>query len=335
VVHCGWPKALLEGGGSFGTLCASREAAEVSQGVPGLGALPGRVPPPAALRTWSVPAPGSAGSRQTWLKHRRGLVPRGTNGEPPVPSRAPAHLCRCTLVASVYLCVFLQALSLPRSAENVSSSSCAAAPRWLGAPEGFRVCSCGLSGQKGWDCSRPGMFWFEWGVVFFFLHCPCKVICASCHAMPSDLSSFPPSIPRVETPPSLPGHLQATGAPLGCPEPCSANVLGNSSSSTFLKSCVLHAASMFVGRPLEWLGGIYQVQIHLTEKQNSSVILTSCGGRVKERERRGAGAREGRWERGGAASGLLRAACVPRGAPRGLGTGALGVCPAPLRCPGR
>lgn len=42
---------------------------------------------------------------------------------------------------------------------------------------------------------------------------------------------------------------------------------------------------MFAGRPLEWLGGIYQVQIHLTEKQNSSVILTSCGRRVKERER--------------------------------------------------
>lgn len=46
---------------------------------------------------------------------------------------------------------------------------------------------------------------------------------------------------------------------------------------------------MFTGRPLEWLGGIYQVQIHLTEKQNSRVILTSCGGRVKERAREGEG----------------------------------------------
>lgn len=68
---------------------------------------------------------------------------------------------------------------------------------------------------------------------------------------------------------------------------------------------------MFAGRPLEWLGGIYQVQIHLTEKQNSSVILTSCGRRVKERERQRRGKlgvqgehEGGRWERRGAGNGL-------------------------------
>lgn len=85
------------------------------------------------------------------------------------------------------------------------------------------------------------------------------------------------------------------------------NVLRNSSSSTFLKSCILHAASMFAGRPLEWLGGIYQVQIHLTEKQNSSVILTSCGRRVKERERQQRGKLSVRGEHKGGRWGTFRA----------------------------
>lgn len=115
--------------------------------------------------------------------------------------------------------------------------------------------------------------------------------------MPSDLSFH--SFLVWEIPPSLPGCLQT---PLGCPKPRLMNVLGNSSSSTFLKSCVLHTASMFAGRPLEWLGGIYQVQIHLTEKQNSSVILTSCGERAKERERQES---SGCGRRGGAAKGLI------------------------------
>lgn len=103
-------------------------------------------------------------------------------------------------------------------------------------------------------------------------------------------------------------------SPFGCPRPSIMNVLRNSSSSTFLKSCILHAASMFAGRPLEWLGGIYQVQIHLTEKQNSSVILTSCGRRVKERER---GNREensvcgGSTREGGGGHSGLGTGCVP------------------------
>lgn len=109
-------------------------------------------------------------------------------------------------------------------------------------------------------------------------------------------------VPHVDPQhPSL-GVCEPQEHPPGCPQPCVLNVLGN--SSTFLKSCALHPAWMFTGRPLEWLGGIYQVQIHLTEKQNSSVILTSCGGRVKERAREGegelgvGGERGGRWEKG-------------------------------------
>lgn len=103
--------------------------------------------------------------------------PPGTNWEPPTLCQPQAHVCRYTLVASICYDTFLQALSFPRSAKNMSFSFCTTAPRWLGSLEGFHVCLCGLSRQKGWDFSRPGMFLFCSAVFwwFFFLHGPCKV----------------------------------------------------------------------------------------------------------------------------------------------------------------
>lgn len=82
--------------------------------------------------------------------------PLGTN---PALSRAQAHVCRCTLVTSIYYYMFLQALSFPGSAKNVSFSFCTTAPRWLGSPEGFH----GL-----WSRKTKGLGFLQARDVFCF-----------------------------------------------------------------------------------------------------------------------------------------------------------------------
>lgn len=132
-----------------------------------MGTSPGQVAPPAA--PWSFPALCSANSRQRWVKHHRELVtPQAQTGSPPPLCQPQGHVCRYTLVASICYDMFLQTLSFPRSAKNMSFSFCTTAPHWLGSLEGFHVCLCGLSRQKGWDFSRPGMFLFCSAVFCFF-----------------------------------------------------------------------------------------------------------------------------------------------------------------------
>lgn len=70
---------------------------------------------------------------------------------------------------------------------------------------------------------------------------------------------------------------------------------------------------MLIGRPRQWQERIYHIQTHLTEKQNSNIILTSCG--RKRRQKTAWGAREGYQTRGERSSCWERA-CRGRGEPQ-------------------
>lgn len=131
------------------------------------------------------------------------------------------HRCTCAPTCTSTLDLLLYGFerpSLPRSAKNVSCSCCTTAPHWLGSPEGFHVCSCGLSRQKRWDFSKPGMFLFCFAVIL------CIVLAR--WAAPADTTCLHPSPPapthsecKNPTVPHGPWVSASAAAPLAAPGP--------------------------------------------------------------------------------------------------------------------
>lgn len=195
------------------------------------------------------------------------------------------------------------------SGKCTSFSLCAAVSQWLGSAGGFSCCFGSLLRQNAGLLPEPRCYFSH------FIFAKKKKGGSHSHRHQNGPWGLPSPLPR---PPARGWPQPALRAPF-VSEPARPSWrpglrLGNNPSrSTFLKSCILHTAWMLIGRPRRWQERIYHIQTHLTEKQNSNIILTSCG--RKRRQKTAWGAREGYQQREERSS-CWEHACCRRREPR-------------------